>query len=71
MDVIGHDDVSANGNIEVALGSLSKVNEGGMNLVTRKASDSIVRGKRDEVERARVKNSGESKRSPRVIFLHA
>jgi len=28
MNVIGHDHVPANGNIEVALGSLSKTNEG-------------------------------------------
>ena len=43
MNVIGHDHVSANGNIELELGMLRKLNEGKMNLLAGKKSDSVMR----------------------------
>ncbi len=71
MNMIGHDHVSPNGNIEVALGPLGKKNEGGMKLITRQACVPVVRTKSDEVKRSGFKNPIETERSAPKFLLHA
>ena len=60
MDMLRHDHVSANGNIEVALGTPGKKDECRMDLVASQARNSVMRAKGDEVERAGFKNSTET-----------
>jgi len=70
MDMLRHDHVSANGYVEVALGTPRKKDECRMDLVASQARDSVMRAKGDEVERAGSKNSSETKRSSPEILLH-
>ena len=70
MDMIGHNYVSAHGNIEILLGSPGKKNESRMDLVPRKASDSVMRAKSNEIERARIKDSTETGRAASKFFSH-
>jgi hypothetical protein len=69
MDMIGHNYVSAHGNIEILLGSPGKKNESRMDLVRRKASDLVMRAKSNEIKRARIKDSTETERAAPKIFL--
>jgi len=70
MDMIWHNYVSAHGNIEILLGSPGKKNESRMDLVPRKASDSVMRAKSNEIERARIKDSTETERAASKFFSH-
>ena len=54
MDMLGHDHVSTDGNIEVALGSPGKKDEGGADIVVGQTSAAFIRTKGDEVERTNV-----------------
>jgi hypothetical protein len=69
MDMIGHNYVSAHGNIEILLVSPGKKNESRMDLVPRKASDSVMRAKSNEIERARIEDSTETGRAASNFFL--
>ena len=71
MDMLRHDHVSANGNIEVTLGAPGKKDECRMDLVASQARNSVMRAKGDEVERAGFKDSTETQRSSPEILLHA
>ena len=70
MDMLRHDHVSANGYVEVALGTPRKKDERRMDLVASQARDTVMRVKGYEVERAGFKNSSETKRSSPEILLH-
>jgi len=70
MDMLRHDHVSANGYVEVALGTPRKKDERRMDLVASQARDTVMRAKGYEVERAGFKNSSETKRSSPEILLH-
>jgi hypothetical protein len=52
MHMVRHDHVTANADVEVALGTLGKKDECCMNLVARQKRPSLVGAKGDEVERA-------------------
>jgi hypothetical protein len=56
MNVVRHDNVSADGNIEVALSSLGKKNKRGVNFVTSQPCSPVMRAISDKIEWARVEN---------------
>ena len=60
MDMLGHDDVSTDGNIEVALGSLGKKDEGGVDIVASQTWAALLCAKGDEVERTDVEDPTET-----------
>src|SRR5207249_11539530 len=63
MDMLGHDHVSTDGNIEVALGSPGKKDEGGVDLIAGQARPAAMRAEGDEVERTGVEDPAETERS--------
>jgi hypothetical protein len=71
MDMVRHDHVTTNGDVEVALGTLGKKDECCMKLVPRQKRPSLVCAKGDEIERARVKNAIETRRTLSEISFHA
>ena len=71
MDVVGHDHVSTNCNIEVALGSPGKKDEGGADIVVGQTSAAFIRTKGDEVERTNVEYPAETQRSSPKMIVHA
>jgi hypothetical protein len=71
MDVLGHDYVSTDGNIEVALGSPGKKDEGGVNLVAGQTWAALIRTKGDQVERTNVEDPAETQRSSPKMIAHA
>jgi hypothetical protein len=70
MHMIRHDHIATNRSAEIALASLGKKNESRMDLVRRKASDSVMRAKSNEIKRARIKDSTETERAVPKIFSH-
>jgi hypothetical protein len=71
MDMLGHDHVSTDGNIEVALGSPGKKDEGGVNLIAGQTLAAPIRTKGDEVERTNVEDPAETQRSSPKMIAHA
>ena len=71
MDMLGHDHVSTDGNIEVALGSPGKKDEGGVELIAGQAWPAVMRAEGDEVERTNVEDPAETQRSSPKMIAHA
>jgi hypothetical protein len=57
MDVFRHNDVSTNGNVEIVLRPLGKGNERRVDIIVSQTSPSVMRAKRDEVDRVWIENS--------------
>jgi hypothetical protein len=71
MEMLGHDHVSTDGNIEVVLGAPGKKDEGGVNLIAGQTWPAVMRAEGDEVERTDVEDPAETERSSRKMIAHA
>jgi hypothetical protein len=69
--MIRHDYVPANGDVEVTLSTLGVSDECGVNFIAREICLSQVGAKGDKIERARVKETVETRRTAAEILLHA
>jgi hypothetical protein len=70
MNVIRHDHVATNGDIEAGFGTFGKNGERRMNFVASEKRFSLVGAKSDEIQRARVKQATETWRAAPEILLH-
>ena len=71
MDMLGHDHVSTDGNIEVVFGAPGEKDEGGVDLITGQAWPAVMRAEGDEVERTDVEDPAETERSSSKMIAHA
>ena len=70
MNVIRHDYITANGDVEVTLGTLGISDERRMNFIAREIWLPQVSAKGDKIERAGVKETTETRRAASEILLH-
>ena len=71
MNMIRHDYITANGDVEVTLGTLGKSDERRVDLSAREILLPQVSAKGDKVERARVQETNETWRAASEILLYA
>ena len=71
MNVLGHDHVSTDRNIEVVLGSSGEKDEGGVDIIAGQTSAAVMRAEGDEVERTDVEDPAETERSSPKMIAHA
>lgn len=71
MNVIGHDHIATNGDVEAGFGTFGKKGECRMNVVASKKSLSLVSAKSDEIQGASIKASAQTWRPPFKISFHA
>ena len=71
MNVIRHNYITANGNVEVTLGTLRISYKRRVNFIAVEKRLTQVSAKRDKVERAGIKETTETWRAPSEILLHA
>jgi hypothetical protein len=70
MNVIRHDYITADGDVEFTLGALGISDERRVNVIAREIWLPQVSAKRDKIERARVKETIETWRAASEILLH-
>jgi hypothetical protein len=71
MNVIRHDYITANGDVEFTLGALGISDECRVNFNAREIWLPQVSAKGDKIERTRVKETAETWRAASEILLHA
>src|SRR5438270_9390620 len=71
MDMLGHDHVSTDGDIEVVLSSPGENDEGGVDIIAGQTWPAVMRAKGDEVERTDVEDPAETERSSPKMIAHA
>jgi hypothetical protein len=71
MNMIRHDYITANGDVEVALGTPGISDERRVDFIAREIWLPQVSAKGDKIERARVKEPNETRRPATEILLHA
>jgi hypothetical protein len=69
--MIRHDYITANGNVEVALGALGISDKRRVNFIACEMWLPQVSAKGDKIERARIKQTAETRRAASEILLHA
>ena len=70
MDVVRHDYITANGDVEVTLRTLGISDKGRVNFIAREIRLPQVSAKDDKIERARIKQTIETRRAASEILLH-
>jgi hypothetical protein len=71
MNMIRHDYITPNGDVEVTLGTLGISDERRVDFIAREIWLPQVSAKGDKIERARVKETNETWRAASEILLHA
>jgi hypothetical protein len=71
MNVVRHNDITANGDVEVTMGTLGISEKRRVNFIAREIWLPQVSAKSDKIERARVKETAETRRAASEILLHA
>ena len=67
MNVIGHDHIATNGDVEAGFGTFGKNGERGMNFVASEKRSSLVSAKSDEIQGRSIKDA--AKRGGRRLKL--
>jgi hypothetical protein len=70
MNVVMHDHLTTNGDVEGFFGALGEKNESSMDLILCKKPLSLVGAKSDEIRETRVKEAAETWRAASEILLH-
>lgn len=70
MNVIRHDDITANGNVEFTLRTLGISDERRVNVIAREICLPQVSAKGDKIKRACIKDTAETWRAASEILLH-
>ena len=63
MNVVGHNDITADGDVEVTMGTLGISEKRRVNFIAREIWLPQVSAKGDKIERARVKETAETRRA--------
>ena len=71
MNVIRHDHVATNGDVEAGFGTFGKKGECRMNVIASKKRLSLVSAKSDEIQGASIKDAVQTWRPPPEIRFHA
>jgi len=70
MNVIGHDHVATNGDVEAGFGMFGKNGERSMNFLASKKRFSLVSAKSDEIQGPIIKDAAQTWRPSLEILLH-
>jgi len=70
MNVIRHDYITANGDVEFSLGTLGISDERRVNVIAREIFLPQVSAKGDKIKRACIKDTAEAQRAASEILLH-
>ena len=70
MNVIGHDHVATNGDVEAGFGTFGKSGERRMNFVADEKRFSLVSAKGDEIHGAIIKDAAQTWRTSLEIRFH-
>jgi len=71
MNVIRHDHITANGDVEVTLGALGISDKRRVDFLAREIWLPQVSAKGDKIERARLKETTKTRRAACELLLHA